>query len=785
MDLEPARRHVRLSVRALRMRSDHFARVRHGGFPRPRAGLLALITGLACVLAAPGQGLPGCGARPCLAADLIEDARFYAGRFYPGVADSAAATPVRLLAGETSAVLEIPMDASGGSIQGTVLSGEATAAVPLAGVLVEALAGRFRVLARSGSDGRFLLTGVPAGPALVRCATDDPLSYEIHHVAFYYPGTPFRDEATAVEVPEGSVMSLPTMRLPRGGVLRGRVLAADTNAPLPRAEVWIAPAGHWDLRRSVRVASDGRFVFGGLAPQAYVIRATPGDLLHVPAFYGGARVPEQATEIAIGAGEERTGLDLPLALGGTLSGTVRRENDSPHVGATVEVTDVATLELYRAETDSFGTYYITGLPTGSYRIYVPLLRKWWVNATRIEDARPVTVTEPRDFYADLAGTSIEDCQIPQGAQGSIEGGLLGDLSGLEHATVIARAEADSARIDVSGLRSYRIECLLPGAYTVGFAGDGPIAAQFYDGANRPSAAVPVTVAAGDTAEGINFEIERSVVLRGRVLDRVTRLPLPGVRVRAIELGSRLTSAGVTDEAGDFVLDRTVIGSWGTAGLPQGLWRVGADTTAVPDPVFTPVLQPSVTAQAGAPGEIRLSWWVAEGWRCRIERLDAADTGTGAPGVAVAEREAGADPGLSDLPGAPGPFVYRLTAWPARIPESAPLTAWSEPVRPGAAGPDRLWVDPVPWSGAGAIRFRTDLPAGADAALRIVSAGGRLVARLDWPGSRQELLFRPERRLASGVYFFSLDTAPVRLAGATGGAPGGRASRRGGMFVVVH
>lgn len=761
-------------------------------FPRPIRLGAAGIAGAALALLASwiawGGSLPleAPVLRHRIAAEAADEARFYPLRYYPGTADSALSQAIEMAAGETSANLVLPMDAGGGSISGRVLGQSGTSQVPLGGLLVTAILGRQRVLTRSESDGGFTLHGIPAGAVRIRYSSDDPLSREVHYQALYHPGVPDAAQADQITVGEGEQIHLDPVLLPPGAVVGGAVLAGDSGSPLAGVEVRVfsrlAVARPW----AVRTSSEGRFLQGGLSGGEYLIEALPSGTEYIAEFYGGAREIDQAGAIQLHPGEPVLDLSLPLDRGGSIWGQLRREDHTGLVGLEVQATETQSGAVFTTTSYEYGHYRIQAVPTGSYRVYVPALRLYYPDARVEREARPVRVTEPGDvFDIDFTGSPLDGCQLPEILQGAISGYIRGDLSQAGRIVLRVFSETDTIDQEIQFPGAYTVGCIRAGTYKVGLFADGPVVAQYYSLTPLVEEARLVSVTAEDTVQGIDFRVEGGVRLEGEVRDRLSGSPLPGVRVRAVELISRVSAGAVADSLGRFLLDRVDLGPVPQVhtGLPSGRWRVEAESTLVPPPSLTPVLTPSLAAHAIEPEGISLEWWLNPEvpWCYLLKRFEAeqfpedpAGQLAGGESIREARRPAQGSDGvevLLDYPPGEGPYRYLLLAWTTPGDCGAPsldsiFRATSAPVRPsGPVGPVfeprtlQCRVSPTPWKGRGNLLFRASQPLPAGARLKIFSAAGVEVAALRWPAGDSELPWAGRtasgRTLPSGLYLWSL------------------------------
>jgi protocatechuate 3,4-dioxygenase beta subunit len=133
------------------------------------------------------------------------------------------------------------------------------------------------------------------------------------------PGLPPRDTAVAT---------------PATGKIRGRVVSADTNAPLRRAQILVA-AGQLGVRRFTTTDADGRYEIGELAEGRYNITASKGG--YVTLQFGQRRAFEPGRPVAVGDGQDVSQVDIALPRGSVITGRITDEFGEPIAGAQVEV----------------------------------------------------------------------------------------------------------------------------------------------------------------------------------------------------------------------------------------------------------------------------------------------------------------------------------------------------------------------------------------------------------------------------------------------------------------
>lgn len=163
---------------------------------------------------------------------------------------------------------------------------------------------------------------------------------------------------------------------PRGtSILRGQIIAADSGAPIRRAQVRInAPDA-----REARVATtdaQGRFEIKELPAGRYTMSASKGGFVSLQ--YGQRRPTESGTPIDLGDAQTIDKLTIALPRGSVLGGRITDEFGEPVANAAVTAFRYAYVagarrlqaagQNARDTTDDQGHYRLFGLPPGDYYV---------------------------------------------------------------------------------------------------------------------------------------------------------------------------------------------------------------------------------------------------------------------------------------------------------------------------------------------------------------------------------------------------------------------------------
>ncbi len=115
--------------------------------------------------------------------------------------------------------------------------------------------------------------------------------------------------------------------------IRGRVVHADTAAPLHRALVTLT--GEQSFRRQVTTDRDGRYEFAALPAGRFTVSATKGGYLNLQ--HGQRRPFEPGRPLELNAAQVLSQVDLALPRAGVIAGRIVDDRGAPLVGAEITV----------------------------------------------------------------------------------------------------------------------------------------------------------------------------------------------------------------------------------------------------------------------------------------------------------------------------------------------------------------------------------------------------------------------------------------------------------------
>lgn len=316
-----------------------------------------------------------------------------------------------------------------------------------------------------------------------------------------------------------SVVAAPASAAPAS--LSGAITADDTGAPLQGCvDVYTA-----DRSWAGNACSDeqGHWGVDGLeAGVGYKIQVSSWDGVHVGEWAQDGVSFETATEFTAPAT-----IDTGLAVGGTISGSLRRADGSPASWASVTIWDAAAVtQVATTNVWDDGSYTIT-VPAGDYKVQFQdwPSEQWAVGKRSSQEADLVHVGRAET-------TLIDDSFRPSG---SVAGTITSDVDGRPIAgacvTITSFPVDDSsswageACTDESG--SYSVPVSTPGTYAAAVRDDtGAFAAEYSGDTTNPARATSFEVVDGQQTH-FDARLAPGATLTGLAVDGKTGAPIEG------------------------------------------------------------------------------------------------------------------------------------------------------------------------------------------------------------------------------------------------------------------
>ncbi len=397
-------------------------------------------------------------------------------------------------------------------------------------------------------SGQYLIGGVAPGTYFVKLDTTS-----LTYIPELYNDIPC--VATDCRATAGAAVTLNAgtttidFALSQGGSLSGLLSRAVDGAPVQSGQVLIYNAST-SFVKTGNVLIGGVFVVHALPPGTYFARAVRGTASantfpYVSELYGGAHCPSMpftpddgcrvasSTPVVVTAGATTSGVDFSLDLLGSIAGTVTAPGTSDVVNGNVSLY-AGGQRVSIVQIGGSGVYSFGDLPPGSYRVRTEVrsnhIDEWYSDVCVGCTGTPSTVTV-------AAGAAVNGIDFALAAGGSISGTIsctpaspafgstmpsiyVYNLSGQLVRTLdrpgICHVTTPSVNYVVGGLAAgqyflaARDEPVIPRVGTPG----GEFIDQLYPGITCVTTdcdvrrGLPVTVAVGSTASGVNFSMTR-------------------------------------------------------------------------------------------------------------------------------------------------------------------------------------------------------------------------------------------------------------------------------------
>jgi VCBS repeat-containing protein len=494
--------------------------------------------------------------------------------FYDDASGPGTGKDVAVTRGSTTPGIDAVLGLAG-SIEGTVTS---RAGSPVSGVWAYAYvpdgSGGWDAVqgAATAANGSYRIAGLRAGDYRVKFLEKAPYLAECWDDAIDL------DSAANVTVATATATTRISAVLDPPSHITGTVTSDGVSGI---AGIWVSAekpdgAGGWTLDRYVATSSDGTYDIPGLAPGLYRV-SFAGDGTYLGEWYDDASKSASATLVAVLRGADSTGIDAILATRGHIAGRVASDGGSGLEGIDVYAKVRNQLGWWEnagySSTDASGTYDISGLLPGDYRVQFDdpsgtYKGEWFDDRATVDAAADVAVA---------AGSTAGGIDATLTAPASISGTITAGGDGLEGATVRAYLPDGSGGWSLTSDTltgsdgAYVLAGLDPGTYRVEFVGRDGYLGEWFDDAIGADSASPIVVSGGTTTTGISAILTRSGGIGGTVTDSGSAgIGGVGVSIFSQDASGTWNQVGYasTDEAGSYEI----------AGLRPGDYRVAFSGT---------------------------------------------------------------------------------------------------------------------------------------------------------------------------------------------------------------
>ncbi len=360
--------------------------------------------------------------------------------------------------------------------------------------------------ANTDAEGKYMLTGLPAGKYTVR--VNGPLGG--NYTERFYADSTDEGEALQTTVVAGATDTGVDVALPPGGTITGRVISSVTKAGLKEVRVCADPPVE-GFGGCTETDANGEYAITGLTESSYAVDFYTYNSDYAEQFYGGGLSFSEAPLVPVAAGATVTHIDATLQLGGSIAGTVSAAGG----GALAEIevcADLVSTELSQcARTDIAGAYTLHGLPTGNYTVNFGTfetgqnyVQQFYAGKSNEAEADPVSVTAKQQTPGIDASMSVG---------GKISGRVTDASTKAPLSFVEVCAQRGGRSVACGGTDrhgEYTIVGLASGDYNIVFRPFGRYAGKYYTGVSGEQP-VPVSAVAGSTTDGINAALTSTYV----------------------------------------------------------------------------------------------------------------------------------------------------------------------------------------------------------------------------------------------------------------------------------
>jgi len=480
----------------------------------------------------------------------------YIEEYYDSVYDYNEATPVSVTMPDDTPNIDFTLD-SGGTISGHVYQSDGTTPIEGVWVYAELVGGGYGMGATTASDGSYTITTLRTGQYRVR-------AYAEEYIEEYYDGVYDYSEATPVSVTMPDDTPDIDFTLDLGGTISGHVYQSDGTTPIEGAKVYAYLIdGGWG--RGATTYSDGSYTITTLVTGQYRVQAYGEG--YIGEYYDGVYEYSEATPVSVTMPDDTPNIDFTLDLGGTISGHVyQSDGTTPIEGAWVYAELIDGGWGRGTATDSDGSYTITTLVTGQYRVQAygeGYIGEYYDGVYDYSEATPVSVTMPDDtpdidFTLDLGGTISGHVYQSDGTT-PIEGAWV-------YANLVDGGYGRGTTTASDG--SYTITTLRTGQYRVRAYGEGYIG-EYYDNVYEESQATPVSVTMPDDTPGIDFTLDLGGTISGQVYQSDGTTPIEGAWVSAYLIDGGYDSGAITASDGSYTITTLITGQYRVRAYSEG------------------------------------------------------------------------------------------------------------------------------------------------------------------------------------------------------------------------
>jgi hypothetical protein len=485
-----------------------------------------------------------------------------------GSCSTTSGTPITVALGATTAAIDFAL-AMGGRISGTVT--DAGTGLPLQSVEVDiySAGGSWAGYGYTNAAGVYTsYSGLVSGTYYALTWNSQGYLDELYNNISCPSASCTPTSGTPITVTVGTTTAGVSFGLVKGGRISGTVTDAATGAPLQSVQVRILNSGGSQVTYGYTNSSGVYTSNAGLVAGTYYAR-TYNSQGYIEELYdniscpGGSCSQTGGTAISVSLGSTRTGVDFGLVKGGRITGTVTDAATAlPLAGVSVLVYDSGGTQLTSGYTSGSGVYTTSsGLPAGTYYARTSNSLGYF---DELYDDKPCadgncSVTTGT-AVAVTSGATVTGIDFALSPGGRVSGTVTDAATGLPLANVEVDVYSSTglyvsySTTNSAGVYTSRTALASGTFYVRTWNSQGYFDELFDDvpcpaGSCSITSGTPVSVTAGATTGGIDFDLARGARISGTVTDHATGLPVADVGIDIYNAAGWYVTYAYTDGTG--------------------------------------------------------------------------------------------------------------------------------------------------------------------------------------------------------------------------------------------
>ncbi|HSF99085.1 MAG TPA: carboxypeptidase regulatory-like domain-containing protein [Ornithinibacter sp.] len=400
----------------------------------------------------------------------------------------------------------------------------------------------------TGADGTYRVAGLEAGDHAVLFSDPDGI-----HLPEYWDDQAALEDATHISLAAAEERAGIDAQLSTAAAIAGLVTAPDGQS----VDACVTAYSGTDIVAQDCASAGQSYRLAPLRAGSYTVLARHytelEDNPYLPQWFGAADTQEGAAEVVVTAAATVSGIDITLARGATLSGTLTGAGGSLEAGF-VEVLPQGSDDVVDIDVpDALGTWSVVGLPPGDYEVRFQASNasaEWWQDAPSRQGAKAIALAAGQDVSGVDAVLDVWT--------GSVSGHVTAAETGDPVAACVTLVPADD-RYQQAGWACadaatglYRLSNVRPGQYVALVTDpDGTYVEQYLGGALDFESAEVLLIRDDVELSGMDAALGRGGWIEGQVVDDATGEPASACISIYSAADSWVGSSVCTDSDGAF------------------------------------------------------------------------------------------------------------------------------------------------------------------------------------------------------------------------------------------